>query len=661
MRAGRLGLTGMLFVFASAGFVVGQTPRPNVPVPVDGLAGATEPKIRPLGGEPWMDQPIHCGYLLSKLLDQPAPERYEMLKNWSLPNEDRKSIRYYVGSTPRKQAPAPFVQRARIPLYEVVNTMTVLADAAKEAGKLLELMALADRLAGQKVENADLLQVLVYVSQDKGMQIEPILKAYCDVALQRLTKKKEPKGIVEVRPSEYLLAKYCLRDPALHWFTERLLGPMLAVARDSRNFEYMGRLHDLEDQLAAKRAGVPQAFADAAPLRWYNIMPQSHWLAQDGCVLNGHNNWNGFLLFDTPLAGTFEFSVDAYQGPADAGQIGYVGVVFEANHPGANSIAWGLGYRDRISRPLTPTRTDAFNRLTVQVSPKQVRCLANDKLYMEDTDPAPTSPWLMLVGPAGVRSVYRNAKLTGKPEPLKEVHLTSGDYFEGWILNFYERSNVPLRLLSREGRFRQGGFDWQMKDGELLGRKIEQAAGQTRPSALQYFRPMRPGELVRYEFFYEPGETHVYPCLDQVAFLIEPGGVRLHWIVDQMFGDWSGLALDNVVEHPQGQKLDKVPLNAGAWNAVTFETTAGALKLTVNGALVYEAEVPGDLGRRFGLFHYQDRTAARVRNAVLTGPWAKTIAPDDVGFATKAGDAAEARVRRSRIGELYYKGEGTNK
>jgi hypothetical protein len=26
---------------------------------------------------------------------------------------------------------------------------------------------------------------------------------------------------------------------------------MLAVARDSRNFEYMGRIHDLEDQLAA--------------------------------------------------------------------------------------------------------------------------------------------------------------------------------------------------------------------------------------------------------------------------------------------------------------------------------------------------------------------------------------------------------------------------
>ena len=111
------------------------------------------------------------------------------------------------------------------------------------------------------------------------------------------------------------------------------------------------------------------------------------------------------------------------------------------------------------------------------------------------------------------------------------------------------------------------------------------------PSALQYFRPMRPGETIQYEFFYQPGETAVYPCLDEVAFLLKPTGVGLHWIVDHMFGDWSRLALDNIVENPKGQKRDELPLKAGAWNAVTLETIGPiTVKITLNGVPAFESE-----------------------------------------------------------------------
>ena len=199
------------------------------------------------------------------------------------------------------------------------------------------------------------------------------------------------------------------------------------------------------------------------PTRWQDVMARSQWLAQDGCLLNGHNNFNGILLFDTPLAGTFDFSVDCYLGATEEGQVGYGGVVFEANRAGTDSIAWGLGYRDVVSRPLKPTRPNDYNRLTLQVSPKKVRCLANGQLYFEDLDPAPTSPWLMLVSPPGCRSVYRNPQLAGKPEPLIEVHLTSGDYFEGWILNFYHIGAVPVTP-HVQGRRRRKCFRIKISD-----------------------------------------------------------------------------------------------------------------------------------------------------------------------------------------------------
>jgi len=80
------------------------------------------------------------------------------------------------------------------------------------------------------------------------------------------------------------------------------------------------------------------------------------------------------------------------------------------------------------------------------------------------------------------------AKLAGKPEPLKEVHLISGDYFERLDHQLLrEEKASPCASCPRKASSGKEFSDWQVKDGELLGRKLERAAGQTLPSALQYF------------------------------------------------------------------------------------------------------------------------------------------------------------------------------
>ena len=192
MRHVGFGLTAMFLVLGGAGIVAGQAPPQRaVQIPIDGPPGDPEPGVLMQGGEPGLDQPIHNGRLLGRLLDLPAGERYERLVKWSLPGDETKSIRYYVGTTPKKQASAVFVDRARIPLNEVVSTITVLADAAKEAGKLDELKATADRLADQKLENADLLRILVYLSQGKGKEIEPLLKSYNEAGAQEVDEGSE--------------------------------------------------------------------------------------------------------------------------------------------------------------------------------------------------------------------------------------------------------------------------------------------------------------------------------------------------------------------------------------------------------------------------------------------------------------------------------------
>src|SRR5581483_7324943 len=224
---------------------------------------------------------------------------------------------------------------------------------------------------------------------------------------------------------------------ALASHAEEMLTPMRGLAETSRNIEFLTRIRAAQDQLRANRAGVPAAVTDLLPPHWYNATARTSWFAQDGYLVQARNDQASFLLFDTPLTGTFEFSVDGFQGVWTEGHLGYGGLVFEPNRQGVTSQIWAVGRHEQIVRQAERVRDSEFNRLTVQVSPGKVRCLMNGKLFFEDDDPPPTSPWLMLVSEAGRRPVFRNFKLSGKPEVLSEVKLSGGDFLEGWMTHVY--------------------------------------------------------------------------------------------------------------------------------------------------------------------------------------------------------------------------------
>jgi len=192
-----------------------------------------------------------------------------------------------------------------------------------------------------------------------------------------------------------LFVTRCLADPKFATHGERLLPALQSVAKSSHNMDYMTRLRILSDGLAATKAGAANAIAAAVPPRWHSATHGSVWLAHDGYLVDAANDQPSFLLFDVPLAGTFEFSVDAWQGQFTEGHIGYGGVVFEPNRTNGGSTVWSVGKQDLIQRMAEKLRIDQFNRLTVQVAPGKVRCLVNGHLFYEDTDPPPTSPWAM--------------------------------------------------------------------------------------------------------------------------------------------------------------------------------------------------------------------------------------------------------------------------
>ncbi|HEV8062836.1 MAG TPA: hypothetical protein VGP68_23355, partial [Gemmataceae bacterium] len=387
----------------------------------DELSSTNNPRLRRQGGtvEPSLQPAKFFALLVQELLELPAAKRYELLNTWTLPTEGRKNIRYYVDSLLKQAPPAVIEKRVPIPFGQVTSTMLLLAAAAKEAGKATELVGIAERMVAQKVENAELFQVLIYLELRTPKDAEPAVHAFADGVFARLTEKKEQplrsryyygeqELPLQTRPSEYLFARLCSEQTALQKYAEMLWSPMQRAIGNMFNSDLPGQIQLARDRLEARNSGAPDATKDALPVHWRNGSARALWFAQDGYVTQAWSDQTSFLTFDMPLAGTFEFSADVYRGGLGDGLIGYGGVAFggvgsmnQYNGGYGNqqpATVWAVGNSDGVFRNVEGVRTGEFNHFTVQVAPAKHRYLVNGQLLYEDTDPSPTSPWLMLVG-----------------------------------------------------------------------------------------------------------------------------------------------------------------------------------------------------------------------------------------------------------------------
>lgn len=366
------------------------------------------------------------------------------------------------------------------------------------------------------------------------------------------------------------------------------------------------------------------------------------------------------MIFDYPLTGTFEFSVDAYQGRWAEGHVGYAGMVLEPLANGGNLQL--VGGHDRVYLVGDALRQDSFNRFTIQVEGSKVRWLVNNRLIHEQTDAAPTSPWLALYAFRDRHTVFRNPQLRGQPQIPREVILSHGDRLEGWVSKFYDETQPPRLSKQQQPRNRfyadpsmqnqdPSSFDWHARDSEIHGRcDPAPTAPHGTGSLLSYFRPLRRGETLRYEFFYRPGEVMVHPCLGRLAFLLEPQGVRLHWLTENDGSDWTGIDSDNAVPM-QGS----VALKANEWNRLQLSLTADGVRIELNGAAICQRKLDANESRTFGLFHYKNRTAVRVRNVVLTGAWPDKLSGQEMADSFRpSGPVTDGFVRRALIGDPFF-------
>jgi hypothetical protein len=172
---------------------------------------------------------------------------------------------------------------------------------------------------------------------------------------------------------------------------------------------------------------------------------------------------------------------------------------------------------------------------------------------------------------------------------------------------------------------------WNVADGVIGSPAVEAATAETvMQSQLTYVRPLLNGETLSYEFFYEAGKSEVHPTLGRMAFLIEPGGVRMHWLTD-VGNEWTGLAADNAIIEPLNRRGPRtLPLKDGDWNRLTLKMNEDKASLDLNGEQIYERTAGDFSNHHFGLYHDRANSSVQVRNVLLSGEWPEKLTPEQM-------------------------------
>jgi hypothetical protein len=259
------------------------------------------------------------------------------------------------------------------------------------------------------------------------------------------------------------------------------------------------------------------------------------------------------------------------------------------------------------------------------------------KLY-EEALPADHDPWVAVVGwSANSSRAVRNLVITGQPKIPGELKLLGTPDLRGWMVDYYAAD------------WGQTPFAWKLSDGELTSPQVldENPLRDRRKveNIIRYHRPMLEDGEISYEFFYDPeiqielpprgpfaglgvsapkrtapGKALVHPALDRMVCLIEPDGMKVHWLTDGRW-DRTGLKAGNVEVASHDSAPKKPSLKSSDWNAVKFATKGDRLTVELNGELVYSREIEPTNLRHFGLFHYANESSVRVRNVRFRGDW----------------------------------------
>lgn len=609
--------------------------------------------------------------LARRIAGRPAQERYDTWRNWTLPTEKRRTLRFlaeFSGGDIVPPAFRPEAQRDLPPAMPIglVSNFGLLIDAARECGQLEELRKLTEPLVTEKIARADGLLAAIRLAEDSA-EAAPLLDAILARVNERIKATATPDAaaarlIADQRWDEYLLVERGAASPQ-NLAAIRRLAPR--VLEDHRKGQIRTRLphlyrlaaldviRDLPD--AEQQAATSPGLAHWSPVASGAGVP-AWWSVHDGALLPLCNSeYGNGLYWRYPLEGTFEFAFETHSEELAEAQVGYAGLVVQPQHWSNRIFIQPLSQNETVGRAAPITAAGGWpNRYRVQVTPERVRYFVNEHLVYDDPDPSRTNPWLLLGVLDQRRAAVRNLRLTGEPKILREVRLIDGNRVDGWSAPQNEKIEPRLSLRepppppdpNNRNQADTRPADWFAEGGVLQARLAP--GGQSYPAAwrslLRYHRPLQSGDTLRYEFLYRPDKVEVSPAIGPLALLLRPDGIQAHWLQSSIYFD---IAPDNTRAEPEFRRGDgPLPLRPDDWNAAEIALQGRTIQIRLNGTLVYERPMEAGNDLRFAFFRDRLKHTVQVRNVVLSGDWPKELGPEILGnLLARSGEESPALLR----------------
>jgi hypothetical protein len=360
--------------------------------------------------------------------------------------------------------------------------------------------------------------------------------------------------------------------------------------------------------------------------------PSSQWLRLPHRADNVVAHDRDYLYFQSPLRGTFQVECDvaatfhrreshlAYGGRwiRPAGTLAHYSM-------GDLRSGSAAGAATPISGKLT--HPGEWMRYRLAIRRGRMRIYFNGRLMCEQALNDDSDPWLAIRTHWERNGAVRDVRISGNPIIPEQVELAVDEPLLGWLPYYGEAVGTP----DAAWRFRNGELTGQsliatrsVSEGQKNARFLANASAYQGGSErlLHYHRPMLEDGTIEYEFYYRPGQTHVHPALDRLAFLFEPEGVRVHWATS---GEGEEDRADDVTQSRRGPAM--LPLRQSDWNKVRLTLVGDSVAISLNGQLVYERQLEATNLRNFGLFHDARQTKARVRKIIWRGEWPRELPP----------------------------------
>jgi hypothetical protein len=621
----------------------------------DGLIDQT----LPLGDLVYSDLPSAAAALHRSLAQQDSGDVYEWLSTWTLPTAERQRIRLLTVPVPIDAPPKVFArsigERPRETTFAVAAVGPVEGlwcsgwmwlRAANDLGQLPAVRVKLKGMVDSQVAGAEQLHVLSQLVGTRG-----------DFALANAYLQKQSTVTGEATPltpsdiNDAAIAAAATEYPETQAAAEELLASMIerATDDDAVNLRPMLRIaHAVAVQ--SHRGKSPSTVLFENRLKhWIPVTVRSAkaiergqrsgvWLTHEQHVLHLAGGTADILLCRYPFTGAFDFICETQEGGAigtDGGLV-YGGVQFQALGRTDQLTVWDADAKQAVTRTAPFARSGTspvFNHVSIRSSEAASQFESNFHALWLDEQTSLASPWLGLRSSGTKRPVFRNIRLTGKPQIPRQIELITSDQLRGWMSGFYEESQPPTRD-SRMAPTVEGAaeakpvFDWRVEGDRIIAAKQTTPAEAGKPGLLQYQRPLLEDESITYEFLHQDESSIVHPAVGRLAFLFEAGGVRLRWITTGQ-SEWTGLPIDNAALEPLNRRGPRtLPLKQEAWNQVRVQRTDGELLIHLNSELIYQRPLEPNADTTFGLYRTARSHEASIRSIIMAGNWPDTV-PED--------------------------------